>query len=81
MMVVAMLNFWNRIVEEQKEHIEAAGRQGRYTRLAWSTTPSERIINVVCAYVSLYVYVDVDADVDVKRKLINEGSCNRSLFE
>ena len=85
MMVVMMLNFWNRVVEEQKEHNEAAGGQGRYTRLAWCTTPSERVIKFAFAYVSLYVYVyvyvDVDVDVDVERKRINEGSCNRSLFE
>ena len=43
-MVVMMLNFWTRVVEEQKEHNEAAGGQGRYTRLAWCTTPSERVI-------------------------------------
>ena len=55
MMVVVMLNFWNRVVEEQKEHTEAAGGQGRYTRLAWCTTPSERVIKYVCAYVSLFL--------------------------
>ena len=55
MMVVMMLNFWNRIVEEQKEQNEAAGGQGRYTRLAWCTTPSERVIKFVFAYVSLFL--------------------------
>ena len=55
MMVVMMLNFWNRVVEEQKEHNEAAGGQGRYTRLAWCTTPSERVIKVVFVYISLFL--------------------------
>ena len=55
MMVVMMLNFWNRVVEEQKEQNEAAGGQGRYTRLAWCTTPSKRVIKFVCAYVSLFL--------------------------
>ena len=57
MMVVMMLNFWNRVVEEQKEQNEAAGGQGRYTRLAWCTTPSERVIKFVFAYVSLFLYM------------------------
>ena len=55
MMVVMMLNFWARVVEEQKEQNEAAGGQGRYTRLAWCTTPSERAIKFVFAYVSLFL--------------------------
>ena len=55
MMVAMMLNFWNRVVEEQKEQNEAAGGQGRYTRLAWCTTPSEQVIKFVCAYVSLFL--------------------------
>ena len=57
MMVVMMLNIWNRIVEEQKEQNEAAGGQGRYTRLAWCTTPSERVIKFEFAYVSLFLYM------------------------
>ena len=57
MMVVMMLNFWNRVVEEQKEHNEAAGGEGRYTRLAWRTTPSKRVIKLVFAYVSRFLYM------------------------
>ena len=34
-MVAMLLKLWNRVVEEQKEQNEAAGGQGRYTRLAW----------------------------------------------
>ena len=55
MMVVVMLSFWNRVVVEQTERNEAAGGQGRYTRLAWRTTPSEQVIKFVFAYVSLFL--------------------------
>ena len=57
MMVVMLLKVWKRVVEEQKEQNEAAGGQGRYTRLAWCTTPSERIIKLVFAYVSRFLYM------------------------
>ena len=57
MMVVMMLNFWNRVVEEQKEQNEAAGGQARYTRLAWCVAPIERVLKFVVAYVSLFLYM------------------------
>ena len=57
MVVATSLNFWNRVAEGQKDRNEAAGGQGRGTRLALRTAPSERVMKFVFACVSLLLYM------------------------